>query len=346
MQAHATSNSFPAITPARSRSGFTLVELLVVIAIIGVLVALLLPAVQAAREAARRAQCQNNIRQLAVAALEYEASKQRLPPARYGCDGGAYNCTPASFVRGASGFLQLLPFAEQQPLYNSIDWSIGPWTAPANAPERDAVVPHRANTDLIATPLTLMNCPSDMKDAFVEFKPIKEATGSYAFSIGSIGPSAGKGDKAKYKTFVDASGATVDGANGAFMYLQDDDHEGLALREISDGASTTMFFGETVDGHLSSTRNRWTAAGRFVDSIRSTENPINGIVGVGLTEFPRPGESEPGINYQTVATFASRHPGGAQFAFGDAHVEFLSEDIAIEPYRALSTRALDDEIKR
>ena len=107
--------------------GFTLVELLVVIAIIGILVALLLPAVQAAREAARRTQCQNNLKQLGLAALNHEGTHKHLPPGRMGCDGAAnLNCSPGEWSRAASGFLPMLPFLEEPALYDSIDFDDGP----------------------------------------------------------------------------------------------------------------------------------------------------------------------------------------------------------------------------
>ena len=143
---------------AAATPGFTLVELLVVIAIIGVLVALLLPAVQAAREAARRAQCQNNLRQLAVAALNHEGTHKHLPPGRYGCDGaGTQNCSPNAWSRAASGFLPMLPFLEEQMLYDSIDFNDGPWKTTHNVPERDDVAPHRINQTLIETRLSFMD---------------------------------------------------------------------------------------------------------------------------------------------------------------------------------------------
>jgi prepilin-type N-terminal cleavage/methylation domain-containing protein/prepilin-type processing-associated H-X9-DG protein len=314
--------------------GFTLVELLVVIAIIGVLVSLLLPAVQAAREAARRSQCQNNLKNLVLAALNYEVANGALPPGRWGCDGGAnVNCTPFAWSRAASGFIPMLPFYEQQALFAAVDETDGPWKTPNNVPERDTPAPgHGNNQKLVETPLEIMNCPSDMKEAFVDFKPMKEATGSYAFASGTRGPSNGSGHAPKYR--VPNVGK---GNDGVFMYIQNDERHGTNLKEITDGLSNTMFLGETRDGHFKETRNRWTAAGRYVDSLRSTEHPMNAEVGFGYKTHDLEG-------YPTVGTFASRHVGGVQFAFGDGRVELLSEDIALHIYKALSTRAGDETL--
>jgi prepilin-type N-terminal cleavage/methylation domain-containing protein/prepilin-type processing-associated H-X9-DG protein len=313
----------------RRRAAFTLVELLVVIAIIGILVALLLPAIQAAREAARRAQCQNNMRNIIEAALNYESSYEYLPPGRYGCDQfNPPNCTPTAHERAASGFLTMLPFLEEQALYDSIDWTNGPWKTPNDVPERDTpLTPHFKNQPLIETQLSIMNCPSDQKAPFVEFRKIREATGSYAFCTGTKGPSCGSSHVSKYRRA---------GADGVFLYLQGDEQHGIPLRLITDGTSKTYFFGETIDGHLPETRNRWTAAGRYVDSLRTTENPMNTPPIRDLGFFH---DLE---GYVTMGAFASRHPGGGQFAYGDGRVEFVSEDIALEIYQANSTRAKDD----
>jgi prepilin-type processing-associated H-X9-DG protein len=122
-----------------------------------------------------------------------------------------------------------------------------------------------------------------------------------------------------------------------FMYLEGDERHGIPLRFITDGTSKTYFFGETINGHLKETRNRWTAAGRYVDGLRTTENPMNTPVGLGAFEYD-------GDGYQTTGCFASRHPGGAQFAFGDGRVEYVSEDIALQIYQATSTRAGEDDV--
>lgn len=312
------------------RRGFTLVELLVVIAIIGILVALLLPAIQAAREAARRAQCTSQLRNLAEAALLYESSYKKLPPGRYGCDGNNnQNCTETEvWGRAASGFLPMLPFLEEQPLFDSIDFTVGPWKArsPDNSCERDpAANNHGTNQHLVSTQIAIMSCPSDTKLPFAEWNDKREATGSYAFSAGTVGPSCGTSFKAKYRK---------NGADGMFMYVEGSDRHGIPLRIITDGTSKTIGFGETADGHLKETRNRWTAAGRYVDGLRTTQNPMNTPPDIPVF-FSSDG-------YKTTGCFASKHPGGANFGFGDGRVEFLSEDIAIDLYQAMSTREGED----
>ena len=128
-------------------SGFTLVELLVVIAIIGILVALLLPAVQAARESARRAQCQNNLKQIAIALLNYEDSNGILPPAGLWGENVKDREFNYSDQVYASWAVALLPYAEEQPTFDAIDPSL-PLTADV----------HR---DVRGKRLSFMECPSD-----------------------------------------------------------------------------------------------------------------------------------------------------------------------------------------
>src|SRR5688500_15381069 len=130
------------------RGGFTLVELLVVIAIIGVLVALLLPAVQAAREAARRAQCSNNLKQLGLAALQFHDVHQHLPP------GIGYSPTTANGVFGAS-FFHLLPYLEKANLF---DRSLG--SVPFPPPDGPTVVHYPGNNNVYSETAPVFICPS------------------------------------------------------------------------------------------------------------------------------------------------------------------------------------------
>ena len=133
--------------------GFTLIELLVVISIIGVLIALLLPAVQAAREAARRAQCVNNLKQIGVALFNYENSIGAFPPGYIDYQNNPNNTPDLDMGPGWGWAAMLLPFLEQQPLYNSINFSLGITVTsnPASA----------ANSTAVVTSLAVFQCPSD-----------------------------------------------------------------------------------------------------------------------------------------------------------------------------------------
>jgi prepilin-type N-terminal cleavage/methylation domain-containing protein len=152
----------------RGKRAFTLVELLVVIAIIGVLVALLLPAVQAAREAARRAQCSNNLKQMALAMLNYEDTYKCLPPGRTGCDGATGNqCT--GFTTGAgtlgwSAFVSTLPFLEQSALSNKIDYAPVPWGVTAGWD-------NASNMEVVSARPKFIVCPSEIAKSHIDNQP-------------------------------------------------------------------------------------------------------------------------------------------------------------------------------
>lgn len=297
----------------RFGSGFTLVELLVVIAIIGILIALLLPAVQAAREAARRSQCNNNLKQIGLALANYEGSFKVYPPGRMGCDNNAIRC-PSIYQRvGQSAFVALLPFLEQQSLYDQFDFRDGVWGYTTTWID--------TNEFVIAQRVPALICPSDTSQPYSEdpvvsgnynIDPRLAATGNYACVGGS---NFGSGDSVKYTN------------NGLFYYLT-----AHAIRDVTDGLSSTMFVGEVTQTHTYVSSNIWTRAVRGMDCIRSTRNPVNTQPGEGATFT---GDSSRKLS----SAFASLHPGGANFLFGDGHVSFVSENINLTTYQALSTRA-------
>jgi prepilin-type N-terminal cleavage/methylation domain-containing protein/prepilin-type processing-associated H-X9-DG protein len=302
---------------------FTLVELLVVIAILGVLIALLLPAVQAAREAGRRAMCIDHQKQIAYALSEYETAHGAFPPGRLGCDDSGditpiAVCPPglpAEKKTAASGFIEILPQLEQQALYDQLAVDDGGlWNRNVNSL---AWYYDMAKQQGVQQRLAVLVCPSDTAEALSEvYAPVIAATANYAFVQGSIGPASANYEKtlAKFEN------------NGLFVYVYTRKH-----REVIDGMSNTLLLGEVVMPDTWESSNTWTYARQNADALRTTSNPLNTTPGDDIT-----------VDRQNGA-FGSRHPGGAIFAFADAHISFLSEDIAPPTYQALSTIAGEDQ---
>ncbi|MBL4885338.1 MAG: DUF1559 domain-containing protein [Planctomycetaceae bacterium] len=195
------------------RHGFTLIELLVVIAIIAILVALLLPAVQQAREAARRSSCKNNLKQLGVALHNYHDTHSTFPGNEVGCvshqnGSGARNCW-----EGWSGLAMLLPFVEQAPLYDRLDFNTY-WYATQNGSQNNA---------LSRTVITTFQCPSEPGSG-AKFSASSGPT-SYALSAGP------------------ASGWSIKPPPGLFSR-----ESSVRMRDIVDGTSNTVAAGEVVMG--------------------------------------------------------------------------------------------------
>jgi prepilin-type N-terminal cleavage/methylation domain-containing protein/prepilin-type processing-associated H-X9-DG protein len=289
-----------------SRYGFTLIELLVVIAIIGVLIALLLPAVQAAREAARRTQCVNNLKQLALAIHSYHNTHSvmplgsfKLPPPVGGdpCKGG----------HEAGIFVALLPFLDQSPLFNAFNSSIHYETAP--------------NSTVNGTGLSVLWCPSDSLASQSDSKhfgwPIHFT--SYMGSSGTWNsPPENRGPTCTLQNFQRLLGQ----ANGVLYY-----YSSVRIASVTDGTSNTFLFGEHAYGKnpvIELPDWNWWFSGNYGDTIFTTMFPMN-----PLGKIPDvPNQTLYGIDINpSIQAASSYHPGGAHFAFCDGGVRFVKETI-------------------
>ena len=317
------------------RLGFTLVELLVVIAIIGVLVALLLPAVQAAREAARRSQCVNNQKQQALAILNYETAFGKLPAGRQGCDAtSASLCISQKDLDKAaiSGFVKMLPFLELQSMFAILDLrkqNLTIWPAHVDGAINYSGTWRTAPVQQsLGTRPQVFVCPSADSNPTSDYEIYNTsqgwdpppATGDYALCMGHRGPTWGRD-----LDFVELKNS------GVFMYLRE-----FELKQIEDGASNTFFGGELVESHSLDGGSLWSRAERHLDSLRTADNAINTPPGLGVVHKKRAGPSQ---QYAANGSFGSKHAGGANFHFGDGHVEFITEGIDQPTYVAYSTRA-------
>jgi prepilin-type N-terminal cleavage/methylation domain-containing protein/prepilin-type processing-associated H-X9-DG protein len=336
---------------SRHFRGFTLIELLVVIAIIGVLIALLLPAVQAAREAARRAQCTNNLKQIGLAVYNYESATGSYPMGNLTrsaaesptCTGTYYGHTCMSYI---------LPYLEGSNQYNAVNFS-----RPYNSVSQVTAYSIKVNSYV---------CPSDAGVAKLPPNFIPTTQTSYA-------PVRGIRENIRW-TIAPADGSNRCGAN---------DSEGIfganisyAVADVTDGTSNTMMFGEASrfrqeggDSHF----NFWNVAGSWVGPNWNAATPDwPGDVRVTGGAFVVPKLNSPPVtnggpscqdnvaaphslnwsipdaNPPCIALgqwgFRSMHPGGANFLFTDGSVKFVKDSVNYLVYRSLGTRGRGEVI--
>ncbi|GIW88211.1 MAG: prepilin-type N-terminal cleavage/methylation domain-containing protein [Isosphaeraceae bacterium] len=285
----------------RIRRGFTLIELLVVIAITGVLMALLLPAVQAAREAARAAQCKNNLKQLSLAALNFESQNGYFPP------GQVHN------PRHAWGPF-ILPFIEETPLFASYNMDVN-WFAPAN-------------TTSITTHVKTMICPSTPD-------PLRFHTGvtggvTYKTAATDYFPIAGIDAKLVAVGLVDTP-AENEGLISKGKGLP-------TAATVRDGLSNTLMFAEGVARPIHYRRGGRIVPNSVAPGAGWADH-ANGMRIHGSTQDGGVIIGPCPMNCENSRNIFGFHPGGAYFAFGDGSARLLRETMNIRVLGALCTRA-------
>jgi len=335
---------------SRGRRAFTLVELLVVIAIIGILIALLLPAVQAAREAARRSQCSNNLKQYGLALHNYHDTYKQFPIAgvSYGIDPQANNCGPNRYClewdapdRSPTVGWQarILPYAEQAALWSQTQQTgdrshVAYWSVTVDGqPARLKQVPYA-------------RCPSDAGKGDANW-----AQASYSGSLGSTRTPSADSNCQPYLTpgvNYESPGGDADHGNdtdlipgwsgkrrisGMFGRLGIN----VSIADVTDGTSNVIFVGEILPDCNDHGAGWWHYNG-MGNAHASTSVPINEMttcLKATRVTFPN---CRAQSNWNLSWGFRSQHPGGAQFLLVDGSVRFLSETINYTTYQRLGGR--------
>jgi prepilin-type N-terminal cleavage/methylation domain-containing protein len=296
---------------SRQRSAFTLVELLVVIAIIGILVALLLPAIQAAREAARRSECSNHLKQLGIALQNYHDTHKSFPPLEVHYD---------PFLQGANNnwgecagnwLLLILPFVEEKAAYDGIDFKVG-WASLGDTGIN--------NKDAVMRKYTTYKCPSNPVYDWSAGANFDAQIAHYFGVYGSMDPPGGRARQQW------AIGNTANYVGRGIMYYNS--HTRVA--DVTDGTANTFIVNEVrgfQPASISALSTPVDGRGmRWEIGTGTYLQPINGVDGFNC----------PGCRWEVTSSF---HPGGAQVALADGSTRFISQNIAYNTFLWLGSMA-------
>lgn len=296
--------------------GFTLVELLVVIAIIGILIALLLPAVQAAREAARRMNCSNKMKQIALAIHNYHDVFKAFPSGTLSSVPVTYStanwCTSGSASQSrASWTVLILPYLESSPLHDQFDFG-GTFTSTSNVPG------NATNHALFSVTNSNYQCPSDSNS-----KGTNNNTSYFGVQGGGTTPNCSS-----------SGGLRVFFINGILYH-----NSQTQFRDITDGTSSVFMVGESKyclsrTGRSDGFHSGWASA---MKRDGSGSPLVLAAAMEQINSWPKHGGNSDTLNYMT-RMFGSFHPGGCQFAYADGSVHFVAETIDINLYRQMGIR--------
>ena len=320
------------------RRGFTLVELLVVIAIIGILIALLLPAVQAAREAARRSQCSNNLKQIGIAMHNYHDSFKALPIGYtndYGLGeivtGVVYNHhnngVEDRYKASWSWSAYIAPFMELSPQHDTLNVN-GMFAAQSLVTV--------ASQNVIATPVGTLRCPSDTS-------PDLNTNGEYPpEDLNNVRHDVATSN---YAGVADDNSLNIDGRqrNCSGVLFMDSDTK---FRDVTDGTSNVLMVGERCWETYHARCNRMQAVRSATIFVTGASNQLSHS---NRSTCAAVGVAGNGINWDCTVVdctnlwnvksgFYSLHPGGAQFVFVDGSTHFISETLDLTTYRRLANR--------
>lgn len=294
-----------------SCAGFTLIELLVVIAILGLLLAVLLPAVNYARESSRRLSCANNLKQIGLALKDYESAYEYLPSGYVThVDQDGNETGP-----GWGWAVLTLPYIDQQPLFDKINLN-----APIDGASMQTLRTHY---------LPSFVCPSDSAERVWDVS-VHDKVGNVVETICEIASA----------NYVGVFGVTEPGIDGEGLFFR---NSRIRPRDIKDGASNTLMVGERSSLWCPAT---WVGAVSRATLFPPPDSPTMPFVqnSSGMV-LAHTFEGLPNTEGIECNNFSSEHSSGASFVFADGHTMFITDDTDLLAYRAMSTRAGGEKIE-